>query len=83
MVVDRDDANGGVATPPKKADVPTSKKQKMYMSRIEFANWNRLEKAGSVHEELVKPHKCFRSEYDTQQGDLEKIQGQTLERMVF
>jgi len=45
-------------------------KIKKYESGIVFANRKR---AGNVREELVKPHKCFGSEYDTQQGDLEKI----------
>ena len=44
--------------------------QKKFVSRIDFANGNRPERVGIVREELVKPHKCFRSECDTQQGSL-------------
>ena len=58
----------GVATPPKRR-MPQIKK---FESGLVFANWKR---AGNVHEELVKPHKCFGTEYDTQQGDFENIQG--------
>ena len=79
MVVERDDANGGVATPPKRqiSQHPRSENICLELS----LNRNRPEKVGNVHEELVKPISASGVSMTLNRGDLKRSKDRTVETL--